>query len=37
MRAERLKRELDEVCDALLAACAIARGDVGWERMVSER
>ena len=37
MRCERLKRERHEVEDALHAACAIARGEVGWERMVSER
>lgn len=37
MRRERLKRERRDVEDAVRAACAIARGEVGWERMLSER
>jgi hypothetical protein len=38
MARDRLKRERDEVLDALSAAAALAAGEAaGWERVVSER
>jgi hypothetical protein len=37
MQRERFKRERRDAEDALTAAAALARGQAGWERVVSER